>query len=412
MPSLKRSTIEIKNEGGVQLVHGVAISELQNALLRHGYSLNVNGIADQDTVDALIAFKKSQGLPPTTRVDRKTWALLLVLDRPVLRIYDGFDHVSPHLRDAVRELQALLIRQGFQMTLDGRFNVATDIAVKQIQEIHGLPIDGIVNQQVWAALLQVQWISPLLKDVPEIQSNSSEPKRFLRHEGDISFTRRRLAETYNRLGGTMEHIAYALQLPVVTVLALYHVQGGGRRHDIGKALIRFENHYFYKNWGRFYPELYNQYFRHGGYNGEPGQPWQQHRFRTDLHDTFRSFHGNLDLEYTALQFAEKLANDPEPALLSVSIGNTQILVSNYRLIGYTSAYEMYETFQNSEKAQLVGFFDFCNRIKTPEQGALINALRDEQWQAFIERYNGPVQAEAVLTRLLHTLKEAQSLLQN
>jgi hypothetical protein len=40
---------------------------------------------------------------------------------PTLRLFDGFDHTSPQLRDEVMELQELLNAKGIAVVIDGFF---------------------------------------------------------------------------------------------------------------------------------------------------------------------------------------------------------------------------------------------------------------------------------------------------
>jgi len=76
--------------------------------------------------------------------------------RPVLRLNDGFDHTTPHLRDYVKELQNLLNQMGYSLNPDGRFGSQTEIAMREFQEVQGLDPDGIVGPLTWAELLGVR----------------------------------------------------------------------------------------------------------------------------------------------------------------------------------------------------------------------------------------------------------------
>lgn len=49
----------------------------------------------------------------------------------------------------VRILQQLLNFKGFTLEVDGEFNSRTQDAVKQFQQIKGLPSTGIVDAQTW-----------------------------------------------------------------------------------------------------------------------------------------------------------------------------------------------------------------------------------------------------------------------
>jgi putative chitinase len=54
--------------------------------------------------------------------------------------------------DAVGELQELLRKKGFMLTIDNDFGPATELAVKQFQTKAKLEADGIVGTETWAAL--------------------------------------------------------------------------------------------------------------------------------------------------------------------------------------------------------------------------------------------------------------------
>lgn len=66
---------------------------------------------------------------------------------PSLRMSD-----PPANGDSVRRLQAALARAGFACGRDGIFGPATEAAVKAFQAAHGMPQDGVVGPETWAAL--------------------------------------------------------------------------------------------------------------------------------------------------------------------------------------------------------------------------------------------------------------------
>ncbi len=66
--------------------------------------------------------------------------------RPVLRKGDSGEEV--------RELQSLLQSRGFyHSSIDGQFGYQTHLAVKQLQNLAGLQVDGIAGSQTWSELL-------------------------------------------------------------------------------------------------------------------------------------------------------------------------------------------------------------------------------------------------------------------
>jgi hypothetical protein len=72
----------------------------------------------------------------------------------MLRLYDGYAHTSPQLRDTVRELQAMLRRYDRAVVIDGRFGRGTEDVVRSFQRNRGLRSDGVVGPDTWHALLE------------------------------------------------------------------------------------------------------------------------------------------------------------------------------------------------------------------------------------------------------------------
>jgi hypothetical protein len=82
------------------------------------------------------------------------------MSAPLLRLYDGFAHTSPDLRDSVRELQAVLRRHDRAVEIDGLFDRGTEQAVRSFQRAQGLPADGVVGPATWQALIEPQPPAP------------------------------------------------------------------------------------------------------------------------------------------------------------------------------------------------------------------------------------------------------------
>jgi Putative peptidoglycan binding domain len=71
----------------------------------------------------------------------------------MLRLYDGYTHTSPQLRDTVRELQAMLRRHDRDVVIDGLYGRGTEGLVRTFQQARGLRSDGVVGPDTWQALL-------------------------------------------------------------------------------------------------------------------------------------------------------------------------------------------------------------------------------------------------------------------
>jgi len=75
------------------------------------------------------------------------------MTRPTLRLFDGYDHTSPHLRGSVRDLQRRLRKQGLPVSVDGYFGRETEAAVLRFQAERHLDTDGIAGPRTWGMLL-------------------------------------------------------------------------------------------------------------------------------------------------------------------------------------------------------------------------------------------------------------------
>lgn len=74
--------------------------------------------------------------------------------RPTLRLYDGYSHTTPHLKDEVLELQRMLKGLGYRIQPDGEFGPYTENIVRHFQQAKGVQADGVIGQYTWSLLLQ------------------------------------------------------------------------------------------------------------------------------------------------------------------------------------------------------------------------------------------------------------------
>jgi hypothetical protein len=79
----------------------------------------------------------------------------------MLRLYDGYTHTSPQLRDTVRELQAMLRRHDRDVVIDGLYGRGTEDLVRTFQQTRGLRSDGVVGPDTWQALIDPDGSPPL-----------------------------------------------------------------------------------------------------------------------------------------------------------------------------------------------------------------------------------------------------------
>jgi hypothetical protein len=184
----------------------------------------------------------------------------------------------------------------------------------------------------------------------------------------------------------MEELAEESGIDVSAILAVWKVESGGREHVPQRAVIRFENHKLYSYWGQYHEELYDKHFQHGGHRGVPGEAWKNHSYREDAGKAFHPCHQGQEGEYQVLNLAVRLAGE-DVAYRCISMGGPQIMGSNYQILGYSSPKDMYEAFQQDERAHVLGFFDFCRANK------LVRFLKTQDWWDFARGYNGSGQVE-------------------
>jgi hypothetical protein len=83
----------------------------------------------------------------------------------------------------------------------------------------------------------------------------------------------------------------------------------------------------------------------------------------------------------------------------ISIGDCQIMGSNFSMLGYANPPSMFDAFQASENAHILGFFDFCARQAAPHVGGLITALQQGDFVTFARFYNGNLDVANYSTKL-------------
>lgn len=246
------------------------------------------------------------------------------------------------------------------------------------------------------------------KDQPVLAAAPLAPAVSLSRDPQWTPAHSALARVYNRTGGLMTLLADNLQVDVAAALAVWYVESGGRVHTTGRAAIRFECNLFYSAWGCRNIDVYRRHFRHGGFDDHPGKPWENHMFRNSEQQPFRSVHTSQQREYEALGLAASFANSIPAALEATSIGGCQILIAHWRLIGYASAEEMYQAYQQDERAHVFGFFEFCRRSANGEP---LKRLQSRDWQGFAYYYNGPGNVQTYATRIGSSYQVARMLLE-
>jgi len=210
----------------------------------------------------------------------------------------------------------------------------------------------------------------------ELQKVAMEPAQKIEVIGNR--TEKIVKQTYNKYGNLLKALSERLGIDMASAIAVIGVESGGKGFDDDKVIIRFENHLFYRYWGKENEKVYRDHFKYGS-----GKKWLGHQFRKDSNSEWASFHGDQDKEHEVLAFARKL--DDELALKSISMGLPQILGSNSKIIGYDSIIEMYENFNRDIRFHIFGLFDFLSP-------RMIKYLRNKEFVNFAKYYNGAGQA--------------------
>jgi uncharacterized protein YraI len=192
-----------------------------------------------------------------------------------------------------------------------------------------------------------------------------------------SSEQRNAAATWNRWGALLTELSDKKQLDVACALAVLCVESSGKgfeQNNSDRMIIRFENHKFWKFWGKNNAQQYRQHFRYSS-----GKVWRGHEWRREPSGEWHSFHGHQLNEWQIFEFARQL--DEDAAILSISMGAPQIMGFHFERIGYQSKVEMFDAFAGSIQGQINGLFDFFS----PK---MLQYLKDLDFEDFAGMYNG------------------------
>jgi predicted flap endonuclease-1-like 5' DNA nuclease len=225
------------------------------------------------------------------------------------------------------------------------------------------------------------YFSPMSPPEPDASLEPPEDEKI--SAAGLGGVERQVAQTWNRLGGSLQTLAGQLGIDPGVAVAVWTVESAGRPFGPdGRMTIRFENHIFYNRWGKNAQNIFNQHFT---FNSD--RSWTGHQWRPSPNEPWRTFHGNQNTEWETLEFACKL--DDTAGKFSISMGGPQIMGFNYAALGYPSVQEMFDAFGASEGNQVIGFFNFVRS----RGSQTIQALQNSNFKAFARVYNGPGQAE-------------------
>ncbi len=254
---------------------------------------------------------------------------------------------------------------------------------------------------------------PLLKDDTELLAGSLASESAVSVGLRSAPLMREAAAVFNRSGAFLKLLAESAGIDLACPIAVWVIQSRGLPFLPSRAALRFEVQQLYTVWGNRDRHEFDNYFRFGGHNLQTGHSWENHEFRSDAEGMFRAVHHNQNTEYAALTMARMLAGDTD-GLNCASVGGPLLPVDAHEALGYRSAAEMFVAFQKSERAQIVGFFDYCNVMPAPKAGDLMKQLRAHDWHLFAKHFpeanRSPIDAEhliaahAAATKVLAELK--------
>lgn len=257
------------------------------------------------------------------------------------------------------------------------------------------------------------------KPEPEAAPTIAEVAETTKPEIEPRPSPRGMASTWAAYGDTIREQAGGLGIDPAVALAVLHVEAGRigfRDAETGRATIRFENHIFYRRWGRDNQSVFDRHFKFRRGDGKANE-WKDHKFRPSDTGPWGTFHGNQDKEWAVYEFAAKL--DPEAAAASTSIGGFQIMGFNYEnaddddldaesakfaLCDYGSAKELVDAFQASDRAQIRGFFAFVRNT------GLGDSLRKSHWRRFAAGYNGASRVDSYAPAIAGAVVEARKVI--
>lgn len=193
---------------------------------------------------------------------------------------------------------------------------------------------------------------------------------------------KKVAITWNRYGGLLDRLSKEREFDVACAIAVLCVESSGKgfeQNNDKRMIIRFENHKFWKYWGKKNPGDFRQHFKY-----DSGKVWTKHQWRKTTNLEWQGFHGSQSKEWQVFEFARSL--DADSAMLSISMGAPQIMGFHFERIGYQSITEMFDSFATDISAHINGLFDFFS-------DSMVKKLRRLDFEGFAAGYNGSGQKE-------------------
>jgi hypothetical protein len=315
------------------------------------------------------------------------------MSRPTLRKGAGMGDLA-HLRNDVKEAQALMNKHGESLTVDGQFGSGTEAAVKRVQKVLGLAASGVVDTNTWAVLDKPK---TYLYQREDLQNIPLAPDKQVSGSGKWPVSS--VISAWNTSGGLISALAKELGIASSAACAVLAVESAGKGFEGTRQIIRFENHVFSRR-AKVDPDIIKQHFKWDG-----SKPWKEHYWRSDPSGEWIKLHARANDqsgEWDVLTFARTL--DDTAALQSISMGSPQIMGFNSALIGYPSVQAMFEAFNESERAHVLGLFDFIL-----SDNRMVEALPKSDWRSFAYVYNGSGKADSYGEHIKDGVEAAKNL---
>ncbi|MGH2533469.1 MAG: N-acetylmuramidase domain-containing protein [Thermomicrobiales bacterium] len=227
-----------------------------------------------------------------------------------------------------------------------------------------------------------------------------------------SATRKRYARLWNEKGQLFAELARDLD-PDLEPYVVAGIMAAESRQQFfkegtGLPIARFELHVFRKRWGKTSKDrqrLFEQHFK-------VGEGWKGHKWRPTAKGSFRSYHGDQDKEWEALDFARGLDGEADvKAVESTSFGAGQTMGFNYERVGFTSPLEMLQHYQTRERAQVEGIVNYIATIKpASKKTKVIDAIKAGNFLPLSKAY-GPANPAGHAKTIVSAVKTMKDLVE-
>jgi peptidoglycan hydrolase-like protein with peptidoglycan-binding domain len=121
----------------------VGMTGLDVGRVQRSLGLSVSGMYTPGNAAAVRGFQRMRGLPASGVVDEETWAALAAVPQAV---------DQRGLRRGQSGSEVAQLQRALGVTVTGRFDPATEAAVRRYQRIYGLEVDGTAGRHTLESL--------------------------------------------------------------------------------------------------------------------------------------------------------------------------------------------------------------------------------------------------------------------